>query len=351
MIVMHENLKLAVIGAGLIGQKHVGLIANGNAAKLVGICDADASRSLLAEQFQAPFFQSVEALLTQAKPDGVIIATPNHAHASVAETCAAHGVHLLVEKPIAENRADAERIIQAAAVAGVQVLVGHHRRHNPLISEARKLIQEGVIGRLIGVNVLFTIRKPDDYFQVTWRTQRPSGGPALINLIHDVDSLRFICGEISQVFAQSSSAVRGFAVEDSLVATLNFTSGALGTILLSDAAVAPWSYEATTGENPFYFRTNEDCYHFVGTHGSLAFPSLRMWHYSNAQHVGWQHPLVNAQHTVETADPLVRQLEHFCRVIRGEEAPFVSAIDGTRSLSVIQALLESAETNRPVAVI
>ncbi|MFN8444266.1 MAG: Gfo/Idh/MocA family oxidoreductase [Caldilineaceae bacterium] len=348
---MHKKTRLAVIGAGLIGQKHAALIANGSAATLVGICDADPSRRSIAEQLQMPFFQSLEALLTQTKPDGVIIATPNHAHASVAEICASHGVHLLVEKPIAETRVDAERIIKAAEAAGVQVLVGHHRRHNPLIAETRKLIQAGVIGRLIGVNVLFTIRKPDDYFQVTWRTQRPSGGPTLINLIHDVDSLRFICGEIGQVYAQSSSIVRGFAVEDSLVATLNFASGALGTILLSDAAVAPWSYEATTGENPFYFRASEDCYHFMGTHGSLAFPSLRMWHYNNVQAVGWQYPLVNSQQSVEATDPLVRQLEHFCRVIRGEEAPFVSALDGTRSLVVIQAILESAETNQPIAVI
>ena len=351
MIVMHEKLRLAVIGAGLIGQKHAALIANCSEATLVGICDADPSRSSLAEQFQVPFFQSLEALLAQAKPDGAIVATPNHAHASVAEICAAQGVHLLVEKPIAETHPDAERIIKAAEASVVQALVGLHRRYNPLFAETRKLIQAGAIGRLIGVNVLFTIRKPDDYFQVTWRTQRPSGGPALINLIHDVDSLRFICGEIGQVYAQSSSAVRGFAVEDSLVATLNFASGALGTILLSDAAVAPWSYEATTGENPFYFRASEDCYHFMGTHGSLAFPSLRMWHYSDAEHIGWQHPLVNNQESVEATDPLVRQLEHFCRVIRGEEAPFVSAGDGARSLAVIQAILESAETNQPVAVI
>lgn len=351
MIVMHEKPRLAVIGAGLIGQKHAALIANSSAATLVGICDADPGRRSIAGQFQAPFFQSLESLLTEVKPSGVIIATPNHAHASVAEICARHGVHLLVEKPIAETRADAERIMKAAEAAGVQVLVGHHRRHNPLIGETRRLIQTGVIGKLIGVNVLFTIRKPDDYFQVPWRTQRPSGGPALINLIHEIDSLRFICGEIGQVYAQSSSAVRGFAVEDSLVATLNFASGAFGTILLSDAAVAPWSYEATTGENPFYFRTSEDCYHFVGTQGSLAFPSLRIWHYSDPQLVGWQHPLVNSQQSIEASDPLVRQLEHFCRVIRGEEQPFVSAFDGTRSLAVIQAILESAESNRAVAVV
>lgn len=345
---MGDKCRIAVVGAGGIGQKHAALIAASAGAELVGICDADGGRVQVAEQWQVPFYQNIEALLVQAKPDGVIIATPNHLHADVAEVCATHGVHLLVEKPIADTLADAERIRRAAQQAGVQVLVGHHRRHNPLIAQARALIQAGALGKLIGVSVLWTIRKPDEYFDITWRTQRPNGGPALINLIHEIDSLRFICGEISQVYAQSSSAIRGFAVEDTLTATLTFANGAFGSILLSDAAAAPWSYEATTGENPLYFRADEDCYHFVGTAGALAFPSMQVWRYADPQRVGWQHAMTRHPLVVEPADPLVLQLAHFCRVIQGEESPFVSAAEGTRALAVILALHKSAAINQPV---
>lgn len=347
---MTNKCRIAIVGAGVIGQKHAALIRASLVAELVGICDSDGSRIPVAQQFQVPFYQKLEALLVREQPAGVIIATPNHLHADVAEICAAHGVHLLVEKPIADSLADAERIKRAAQQAGVQVLVGHHRRHNPLIAQTRTLIQEGALGKLIGVSVLWTIRKPDEYFDVTWRTQRPNGGPALINLIHEIDSLRFICGEITQVYAQSSSAIRGFAVEDTLTATLTFANGAFGSILLSDAAAAPWSYEATTGENPLYFRTAEDCYHFVGTTGALAFPSMQLWRYADPQRVGWQHPMTTHHLNVVAADPLVRQLEHFCRVIRGEEAPFVSAAEGTRALAVILALLASAETKQVVVL-
>ncbi|MCE7982264.1 MAG: gfo/Idh/MocA family oxidoreductase [Caldilinea sp. CFX5] len=347
---MNNKCRIAIVGAGVIGQKHAGLVRASAVAELVGICDSDGSRVQVAHEFQVPFYQKLEELLITQRPAGVIVATPNHLHAPVAEVCVAHGVHLLVEKPIADSLADAERINRAAQQAGVQVLVGHHRRHNPLIAQTRTLIQQGALGKLIGVSVLWTIRKPDDYFDVTWRTQRPNGGPALINLIHEIDSLRFICGEITQVYAQSSAAVRGFAVEDSLTATLTFANGAFGSILLSDAAAAPWSYEATTGENPLYFRADEDCYHFVGTTGALAFPTMQLWHYADPSRVGWQHPMTSSRVTVENADPLVRQLEHFCRVIQGEEAPFVSAAEGTRSLAVILALLEAAESNRAVVL-
>lgn len=345
---MNHKTKLAVIGAGLIGQKHAALIANAKAAQLVGICDSDGSRAAVAQQYQAPFYQRLEDLLTQTKPEGVIIATPNHLHAPVAEICAAAGVHLLVEKPIADTLIDAERISRTAATNGVQVLVGHHRRYNPFLAQARALLQQGALGKLIGVSVLWTIHKPEEYFQITWRTQRPNGGPALINLIHEIDSLHFLCGPITQVYAQSSSAIRGFAVEDSLAATLTFANGAFGSILLSDAAAAPWSYEATTGENPHYFHAAEDCYHFVGTAGSLAFPSMTLWRYTEPNPAGWQHPMTAQAIPVTAADPLVLQLNHFCRVIRGEEAPFVSAAEGTRALAVILALLESAATNQPV---
>lgn len=352
---MNNKTRLAVIGAGLIGQKHAALITDCSQAQLVGICDKDASRSIVANQFETPFYQDLSELLSQQKPDGVIIATPNHVHASVAEICAAHGLHMLVEKPIAHTLADAERIIACANAAGVEVLVGHHRRHNALIEETRRLVQQGAFGKLIGVSVLWTIRKPDDYFaprETIWRTKRPNGGPALINLIHDIDSLRFICGEIKQVYAQCSSSIRGFTVEDTLSATITFANGAFGSVLLSDAAVAPWSYEATSGENPDYFRTSEDCYNFVGTAGSLAFPSMRRWHYPDPNRAGWYDPLETSQQALDPtpADPLVRQLEHFCRVIRGEEASFINAVDGTRSLAVILALLESARLNRAIVI-
>jgi len=347
---MNDKSRIAVIGAGLIGQKHAALIASSTVATLAGICDSDGSRAQVAQECQTPFYQRLELLLEQEKPEGAIIAIPNHWHASVAETCAAYGVHLLVEKPIADTLAGAERIITAAQGAGIQVLVGHHRRHNPLIAQTRTLMQQGAVGKLIGVSVLWTLRKPDGYFQTTWRTQRPNGGPALINLIHEIDSLRFICGEITQVYAQSSSAIRGFAVEDSLTATLTFANGALGSVLLSDVAAAPWSYEATTGENPSYFRTTEDCYHFIGTTGAFAFPTMKLWSYADPNQAGWQHPLTARTLTVEAVDPLVLQLEHFCRVIRGEEAPLVNAVEGTRSLAVILALLQSAATSQPVVL-
>jgi predicted dehydrogenase len=316
----------------------------------VGTCDVDSSRKAVAEQFNVPFYQDVQELLEREKPEGVIIATPNGLHAAIAEVCAKRSVHVLIEKPLADTLDDAQRIVKVADETGVQVLVGHHRRHNPLVQHARSIVNGGTLGRLVAVSVLWALLKPDDYYHVDWRCRPPGGGPALINLIHDLDTLRFICGEIRQVYAQSSSAVRQLAVEDSLSITLSFEHGALGSILASDTTASPWSYEATTCENPYYFHADENCYHFLGTLGSLAFPRMEIWRYANANQVGWQYPMEQSRYEVARADPLTSQLDHFCRVVRGEEKPLVDGRDGARSLAVALAVLESVWRQGPIEI-
>ena len=141
---------------------------------------------------------------------------------------------------------------------------------------------------------------------------------------------------------------RGFAVEDSASLTLKMTNGALGSITLSDAVPAPWSYESTTFENPYFAHAPENCAYFMGTKGSLAFPRMTLWRYENPQQSGWNHPLTNHQLTVEPADPLTAQLAHFCRVIRREEAPLVSGIEGIKTLAATLAVHESAKLGRAV---
>ena len=345
-----ERVRLAVVGAGQMGRRHAELIAAADSSSLVGISDVDGTRRPVADELGIPFYEDAEAMLRRERPDGVIVATPNGDHASVAELCAQHSADLLIEKPIADTNDSADRIVRAAERAGVQVLVGHHRRHSPFVAAAREIVTSGEIGRLVAVSMLWALRKPDDYYDVEWRRTPPAGGPTLINLIHEVDSLRFICGEIDEVYARASSAARGLEVEDSLSISISFQNGAVGSILASDAAPSPWSYELTTRENPLYFPADADCYHFMGDEGSLSFPGMEVWRYEDRRRTGWQHPLIKTRRTVVRANPLARQLEHFHRVIRREEEPIVDGRDGSRSLAVALAVIESFGRGLPVRV-
>jgi len=342
-----KPVRLAVAGAGLIGSKHARLIATLSGCHLVGIADVDASRDA-AGQLGVPFYLDVETLIERESPDGLIVATPNGTHALIAELCAKRSVHVLIEKPIAASLHEADQIVDAAERNQVQVLVGHHRRYNPLVQETRSIVQSGELGRLVAVSMMWALLKPAEYYEAEWRCRRPDGGPALINLIHEFDSLRFICGEIREVYAQSSCATRKLGVEDSLSIALSFANGALGSIVASDATPSPWSYEAATGENPHYFHAEENCYYFLGSLGSLAFPRMEMWRYANNGPSGWQHPLEKSRCEITKSDPLVAQLQHFCRVVRGEELPLIDAREGRRSLAVALAVLESIERQQPV---
>jgi predicted dehydrogenase len=331
------TLALGLAGAGLIGRAHADRIARSGECRLAAIADPLPEAATLAGALGIPCYADLAAMLAAERLDGVIVATPNVAHAPNALACIEQGLPVLIEKPLAETLANAERIVAAAERAGVPVLVGHHRRHNPILRSARELVRQGGIGRVATVSAFTTFLKPDGYFDTAWRRE-PGGGPVLINLIHVIDDLRFLLGEIAEISAMGSSALRGFPVEDSAVAILRFESGALGTIALSDAAAAPWSWELTSGENPAYPHRPEDCYLIAGTKGSLAVPSLRRWRYDGE--ASWTAALTMDRLDCARADPLERQLSHFCAVIRGEASPVIDGRDALRTLAATLAIHE-----------
>jgi predicted dehydrogenase len=227
------------------------------------------------------------------------------------------------------------------------VLVGHHRRHNPLIVRAHELVKGGALGRLTLVTALFQLRKPDRYFEIPWRREA-GAGMLLTNLIHDLDLLRHLCGEVRSVQAITDNAVRGFANEDSAAVLLQFEGGALGTLTSSDAVAAPWSWELSSGENPAYPRhAGQPCYLLAGTAGALSIPQLKRWHYPADQaDAGWHEPLLAEQESCTADEALRLQLEHFVRVVRRETQPLVSAADAARTLALIEAIHQAAATGR-----
>jgi predicted dehydrogenase len=259
-------------------------------------------------------------------------------------------VAVLIEKPVADSVEDAGRLIDAAERAKVPVLVGHHRRHSPILEKAREIVHEGMLGRIVAVMGSAMFYKPDSYFdEGPWRRE-PGGGPILINMIHEVDDLRSMCGEIAEVQALASNAIRGFPVEDTVALNLRFANGALGTFLLSDTAATARSWEQTSGENSSYASyPDEDCYVIAGVSGSLAVPSMRLKVYAGER--SWWKPFETSLVAVQRIDPLSRQLEHFCAVVRGEATPLVSARDALQTLRVTLAIDESARSRRPVATI
>ncbi|OYX41159.1 MAG: oxidoreductase [Rhodobacterales bacterium 32-67-9] len=339
------TVRIAVVGAGLIGARHAEAIAAAPDAALASVTDPSEVGQKVATAQGVRHFTTLAKMLAEDRPDGVILATPNQAHVEGALDCIAAGMPVLVEKPLATDLDGAGRIVAAASAAGVSVAVGHHRRHNPLIARAKAEIAAGRIGRIIAVQGTTWFLKPEEYFDVEWR-RKPGAGPVYLNLIHDIDLLRHLCGEIASVHAMESNAVRGNEVEETAVILVRFESGALGTVSVSDTVVAPWSWELTARENAAYPATGENCYWIGGTEGSLALPNLSLW--SNPGKRSWWEPISATRLPFGLDDPLVRQVRQFVAVIRGEEAPLVPVEEGMRNLRVIEAVKRSAASGATV---
>ncbi|RWB30274.1 Gfo/Idh/MocA family oxidoreductase [Mesorhizobium sp.] len=342
---MTQRVKLAVLGAGLIGKRHIQHVLAEPSAQLSAVVDPSLVGETIAKEASVKWFTSFADMVAADRPDGIIVATPNQAHVQNGLEAVEAGVPALIEKPIADDIISGEKLIAAAEAKGVPLLAGHHRRHNPVMQKAKEVIESGKLGRVLVVNAMFWLFKPDDYFDISWRRER-GAGPVFLNLIHDVDNLRYLFGDVAAVQARESNAVRGNAVEETAVILIEFKNGVLGTATVSDSVVAPWSWEMTTGEDPAYPRTEQSCYMIGGTHGSLAVPSLEVWR--NPGKRSWWEPLDQKRIEVDGEDPLVLQIRQFCNVIRGDEPPLVSGREGLETVRVIDAVKRSAATGERI---
>ena len=342
-------VNIAVAGAGVIGRAHMAVIAHDPQCRLCGIADPSEAAQTLAQEKGVPWFATLDALLAATSPDGVVLATPNALHVPQALQCIAAGVPVLVEKPIAHTVADAQKLVQATQAHQAKVLIGHHRAHSPLMRQAKAVIDEGCLGTLVSVMGSALFYKPDDYFtQAPWRRE-VGGGPILINLIHEIHNLRMLCGEIAEVQAMTSNAVRGFAVEDTAAITFRFASGVLAAFMLSDTSASARSWEQTSQENKAYASyDDEDCYVIAGTMGSLSVPTMRLKTYAETQDRSWFKPFQLSTVALEREDPLRLQMDHFIRVIQGVDEPLVSAHDGLQNLLVVEAIAQAAASQRTV---
>lgn len=225
------------------------------------------------------------------------------------------------------------------------VLVGQHRRHDPFVSKAKEIIESGELGKLTVSSFHYMIYKNDEYFDVEWRRKK-GAGPILVNLVHDVDLLRYLLGELVAVQGMQSSAARGFETEGSAVVNVRFADGALASMTISDTTASPWNWEATAREDPQYRPFDADAYFIGGTKGALSLPRLHQFSYDGASN--WHKPMQMEIPAVDPELPHKMQLKHFLKVVRREVEPVVTPADNVKTLTLLNAIKEAAETGQLV---
>lgn len=254
---MDGQVGFAVIGCGMISRFHIAGISRAEKAVLVGVFDISREHGeKTAACHQVKYYASLEEIWEDEAVDAVCICTPSGLHARAACQAVAHGRHVLVEKPMALTLEDCDRILKLAEEHHVKVSVVSQLRFSPAVRQARKLLQEKALGKLLNADLHMKYYRSQEYYDSGgWRgTWAMDGGGALMNQgIHGVDLLLYLAGPVESVFARAATLTRRIEVEDTLSGVVVFESGALGVI------------QADTGVYPGFPRRIELC----GDKGSL----------------------------------------------------------------------------------
>lgn len=361
-------VKVVIVGfSGLIGRRHTKHVLSNSSTELVAVVDPSPGAPEVAASLgiTAPLFRSVSELLgsQRNRPEAAIVCTPNHTHAPIATELINNGIHVLVEKPLADNVLSGQAVVDLAREKNVQLLVGHHRRFNPYVISTKNALTSGLLGSVTAVSALWTLYKPREYFDrspaLAWRKSvELGGGVVLINFVHEADIMQFLFGPIVRVHAEKCLSRRSAGdggVEEGVVLIMRFASGVVGTYVLSDAVVSPHNFEMGTGENPLLPRVRDSCgdevdiYRVFGTDGTLSVPDMTLWSYSGTK--SWEEAL-QAKKLHLDGDPRVpfeRQLDHFVSVVRGLEAPSCTGEDGLQALKVCDAIHEALNSETGTA--
>lgn len=339
-------LPICVVGAGCIGQRHIEVAGLSERVELAAVVEPDAGLRTALSARGLPMVADVSEVPGHVR--AAVVATPTPAHAPAARAALERGWAVLVEKPLTGTLDEGRTLLAFAEAKGLPLYCGHHRRCHPFSTAARAALQG--IGAPVGVQALWSLRKHDSYYAPEWR-RSPGAGPLMTNLSHEIDLLSFFYGEAIEVTALTSSAVRGLAIEDTAALALRFESGALGSILISDAGASPWAFEAATGENPAIALSTEDYMRFAGTEGALAFPSLTLWQASQPGEIEWSKPLARVPgEPFAPVDPLRVQIDRFAAVVEGgSDDVLCTGAQGLAALEMTLATALSARTGKPVA--
>ncbi|KDN43001.1 NAD(P)-binding protein [Tilletiaria anomala UBC 951] len=260
------------------------------------------------------------------------------------------GIHILVEKPFSTDIPSGKDLLQHLSTTGVKALVGHHRRFNPYMVAAKEIVSSsGKLGKVLAINGMWTLYKSLDYYQppTAWR-QDKTGGVVLINMIHEVDLLHYLMGPITTVYREKIESQSGLDAEEGAALTLRFNSSAVGSFLVADNLPSLYNFESGTGENPLIPKAGQNVDRVFGTDRSVSVPEMSVWSYKGEK--SWSSELSREVVPVPEGVPSELQLNHFFKVIRGEEALSCTAQAGLAALLVCEAIRKALEGNSTVNI-
>ena len=328
-----------IIGCGMVANTHVDAISDIKEAKLIGVFDVNKEfGKKFAQEKSVSFFETLESMLSSEEIDIVTICTPSGLHADLAVKALTAGKNVIVEKPMALNEEDCDRIIEAEKKSGKICAVVSQLRFSDVAADIRKAIEDGILGNIVEIGLRMKYHRSEEYYaSSSWRgTYAMDGGGALMNQgIHGIDFLISFFGLPESVFAYCRTKRHSIEVEDTAVAVIEFKDGPIGVI------------EATTSIEPGYPRTFEIC----GTKGTIIVEesSIKRWDIEGSEReftAGEFHNFRKPEAISHEGHK--KEFEDVIDAIKNSRKPLVSSLEGKKSVELIKAIYKSSETGKKV---
>ena len=343
-------MRYALIGCGRIATNHMKAAVN-NQLEISAVCDVvpEHMEALLAKhELQNDMsilrYTDYRSMIQEVKPDLVSIATESGIHAEIALFCIDHGVHVIIEKPMAMSISDANEIIQRSEEKHVKVSACHQNRFNIAVQEMRHALEAGRFGRLSHGSIHVRWNRNQGYYdQAPWRGTWAQDGGALMNqCIHGIDLLRWTFGgEIEEVYGQTRQQFHDYLeAEDVGMAVVKFKNGAIATI------------EGTTNVYP---KNLEETLYIFGEKGTVKIGgtstnNIDVWDFSDESEAdiknkGLQEETSNVYgngHTSLFADMI--------DAIQNDRKPYVDAYAGRDALELVLAIYKSQKEGCAVSL-
>jgi predicted dehydrogenase len=333
-----DETRLAVVGVGRIGLTHADIIAHRvPGARLVAVTTsnkrrADAARACCGD---VSVYLTLDALLENEQLDAVVIASSTAAHPDNVVQCAAAGLHIFCEKPLALTLPDCDRAIAAAERAGVKLMLGHVRQFDAGHVEAKRLIEAGAIGKPL---IFRAISGDVDPPPPSFADPAVSGGLILDAMYHDLYLSRWLMAdEPLRAYAEGGAlvdpAIGAVGDVDNAVVTLRFAGGALGTLFVS----------RTT-------RYGHDLrIEVVGDEGAVQIGYFRQTPVRLLDRRGVHHDMPRTT-PERLGEAFVTELRAFVDCLQNDATPPVTGHESRATIAVGLAATRSLHTNAPEAV-
>jgi len=344
-----SKVRFGVVGCGNIGKIHAGIICSIPDAILTGVSDVNPVLcGNLAKSLDCSSYENYVDMLKREDIDAVAVCLPSGMHCQAVTDAARAGKHVIVEKPIEIEPERAEVMIDTCRKYGVKLSVILQHRFDDAVQTLKRSVNDGNIGNLfMGSSRTVWYREPEYYTGNSWRgTWKLDGGGALINQsIHYIDLLLYIMGPVESVSGKCRTLLhKSIEVEDTGIATLQFKSGAIGTI------------EGTTIAYPGLF-TELSIYGEKGT-AVIKNDQLEFYKFKEGEKLEFKE-LLNRKVEAKTGQSKAEGLDTASHkkqyidvidAIKNNCEPLITGEEGIRSLAVIRAIYESSKNQKDVAV-